>query len=202
MKNSICDQVNLPRGKRRYKRTSCPSEKKKVGSTDRFCSTFCLIEEYHSCFLLLFFKFKWKTFASLRYSARARTILPSRFLAFSLNLALHYAAQFFLECHYSGARLVCSEGCSMLEWEWRLKSDSGRLVFLFPGLSHHSVTFSHATTVILASSLVSSCRRCWWRELLVLQELFVVKQKVPGETTVAWGEIASLIREQLLSNRY
>lgn len=153
-------------------------KEKKVGNADQICRPFSIIEDYHSCFLLHFLNSSEKFAIFLQGTYRSPFQISLHFVWF-LHF-LHYPAQQTLLpwMSYSGARLVCIKGGSMVQWVSLVKSDSGRLVFRLSCPSHHSVTFSHAITVILASSPVSSCRLCWWRDLLVLQELFVVKQKV------------------------
>lgn len=133
-------------GELRFQKTSCPSVcilKRERGGKKRniLCSRFFLTEDDHSCFLLHPLNSSEKHRKVCNIPSGSIQISLPNFLRFSFVFLHDPAQQKVLSWMlYSGARLLCSKGGSMLGWELRPKSDPGWLVFLFPCLSHHSVT--------------------------------------------------------------
>lgn len=119
----------------------------------------------------------------------ACTNLPSKFLAFCLVLAL-------LLCTTPARQtvelvLVCGEERFRVRVRAATKKgDSGRLVFCV------SVPLSSLPMKLLWSLHRSSSPPAGgWRELFILQELFVVKQKVPGEISTLRSDRSAVNEE-------
>lgn len=135
----------------------------------------------HSCFSSSCPEFKWKKTSIFLVSVKI--CLPyflqvvSFFLFFAL-FAWSCTAEGSIKCLPVELDYICTRGWVLC---WSESCDLGaRLALLFPRRYHRSIPPSSLPRVTLASPLDALCRWLWgWRQLLVLQKLFVVKQKVP-----------------------